>query len=351
MQYRCLGRTGVRVSELCLGTMTFGEDWQFGASEATSRKIFEEFRACGGNFVDTANTYTHGTSERLVGEFVAEERDSFVVSTKYSLTTHPDDPTGGGCHRKNIRRSIESSLDRLGTDYIDVYWLHAWDSVTAVEEVLRGLDDLVSSGKVLYLGICNTPAWIVSHANLLAELRGWTPFVGLQVEYSLLDRSAEADLLPMARSLGLGVLAWAPLGGGVLTGKYQIENGEVTAADTKRGGWLNGERLTASGMRRSAALERVAESLGRTPAQVAINWLRQQQWGVIPVIGARTVQQMSENLRCLDFVLDASQLEALCAMSRERLGFPHSFLAYEPLLAAQFGSTRNRFIEPSPTPR
>ncbi len=210
MRYRLLGRSGLRVSELCLGTMTFGEDWQFGASKDESRAIFDAFCSAGGNFINTADAYTYGTSEELVGEFIAAERDRFVVSTKYSLSTRPDDPNGGGNHRKNMFRAVEQSLGRLKTDFINVYWLHAWDSVTPVEEVMRGLEDLVRSGKVLYVGVSDTPAWVVSQANTLAELRGWTKFIGLQTEYSLIERTAERELLPMARALGVGVLAWAP---------------------------------------------------------------------------------------------------------------------------------------------
>ena len=249
MRYVLLGNSGVRVSELCLGTMTFGEDWHFGASEDVSRAIFETFCEGGGNFIDTANSYTGGTSERLVGAFIASDREYFVVSTKYSLSTRPNDPNGGGNHRKNMMRCVEESLRALGTDYIDVYWLHVWDGVTSMDDVLRGLDALVRSGKVRYVAVSDTPAWVVSRANTLAELRGWASFVALQTEYSLIERTAERDLLPMARALGLSTLAWAPLGGGVLSGKYELCGDEIRVGDSKRGTWLNRDRLTLRSMR------------------------------------------------------------------------------------------------------
>ena len=200
MRYKLLGKSGLRVSELALGTMTFGEEWGWGASKEECHAMFDAFAEAGGNFVDTANRYTEGTSEKLVGEFTAADRDHFVVATKYTLFTRRDDPNAAGNQRKNMVQSLEASLKRLGTGYVDLYWVHAWDFVTPIEEVMRGLDDLVRAGKILYIGISDTPAWIVSRANMLAELRGWSQFVGLQVRYSLLDRAGERDLLPMARA-------------------------------------------------------------------------------------------------------------------------------------------------------
>jgi aryl-alcohol dehydrogenase-like predicted oxidoreductase len=283
--------------------MTFGEDWTFGASVQTSRKMFDAFCAAGGTFVDTANTYTCGTSERLVGEFVASEREYFVVSTKYSLSTRPDDPNGGGNSRKTMVRSLEDSLRQVRTDFIDVFWVHAWDGGAPVQEVMRGLDDLVRTGKVRYVGVSNTPGWVVAQATTLAELRGWTSFVGLQTEYSLMERTAERELLPMARALGLGVLAWAPLGGGVLTGKYVLDGDSVSVGDTLRGPWLNGERLTRESLGIAANLVEVAQEAGRPPAQVALSWLRQQPGGLIPIIAGRSLEQLEQNLGCLDLKL------------------------------------------------
>ena len=234
MRYKLLGHSGLRVSELALGTMTFGEDWGWGASKEESRRMFDAFAQAGGNFIDTANRYTNGTSEKYVGEFVAAERERFVVATKYSLFMRRDDPNASGNHRKNMIQSLEASLKRLNIDYIDLYWVHAWDFMTPVEEVMRALDDMVRAGKILYVGVSDTPAWIVSRANMLAELRGWSRFVGLQIRYNLVDRAAERDLLPMARALDLAVTPWNVLGAGVLTGKYnQKKTAQGRAANWK----------------------------------------------------------------------------------------------------------------------
>ena len=220
MQYKLLGKSGLRVSELCLGTMTFGEDWGWGASKEESKKIYDVFREAGGNFIDTANIYTNGTSEEYLGEFIATERDAIVLATKYTNGLGDGNPNGSGNQRKSMVQSVEGSLKRLGTDYIDVLWLHTWDFMTPAEEVMRAFDDLIRAGKVLYIGISDAPAWVVSQCNTLAELRGWTQFIGLQIEYSLIQRDPERDLLPMAHTLDVGVTAWSPLASGWLTGKY-----------------------------------------------------------------------------------------------------------------------------------
>ncbi|HEY0798074.1 MAG TPA: aldo/keto reductase [Candidatus Baltobacteraceae bacterium] len=343
MRYRLLGKTGLRVSELCLGTMTFGDDWEFGADETTCRSMFDAFSAAGGNFIDTANSYTAGTSERLVGKCIAAERDYYVVSTKYSLTTRPSDPNAGGNSRKNMMRCVEESLRALGTEYIDIYWVHVWDGVTAIEEFMRGLDDLVRSGKVRYLGISDTPAWVVARANTLAELRGWTPFVALQTEYSLIERTSERDLLPMADALDLSVLAWAPLGGGVLSGKYERDGQKVRIADSKRGAWLNGDRINARTLDLVDVLAEIARQTEHSAAQLALAWLLARPNPAIPIVAARTLTQMLENLRCLDCVLNASQLAALDEASKIELGFPHRFLRYAPLRQALLGDKREQF--------
>ena len=348
MRYRLLGRSGLRVSELCLGTMTFGEEWQFGASIEQSRAIFDRFCAAGGTFVDTANVYTCGTSEKLVGELIASDRDHFVVSTKFSLTTRPDDQNGGGNHRKSMVQAVERSLRQLGTGYIDIYWLHAWDATTPLDEVMRGLDDLARSGKALYIGVSDTPAWVVSQANTVAELRGWSSFIGLQTEYNLIERTAERELLPMARAFELGVLAWAPLAGGVLTGKYTLAGDEVRFEDSLRGGRLNGDRLTLQSMQVAATVMAIATESGRAPAQVALNWLRQHSAAaIIPIISARTVTQIEQNLGCLGFTLDNDQMGRLDAVSEVTLGFPHQFLASAPLQRALFGTNRDLLELPS----
>src|SRR5919199_5407511 len=222
--YRLLGRSRLRVSPLCLGTMTFGTEAGWGADKQESQKVFDLYVDRGGNFIDTADAYTSGTSETYLGEFIQSRREQLVLATKYTCNTRQGDPNAGGNHRKNMIQSVEASLKRLKTDYIDLYWLHMWEFRTPVEEVMRAFDDLVRAGKVLYIGVSDTPAWKVSQANMLADLRGWTPLIGLQIEYSLVERTVERDLIPMARELNIGVVPWSPLGGGVLTGKYSRAN-------------------------------------------------------------------------------------------------------------------------------
>jgi aryl-alcohol dehydrogenase-like predicted oxidoreductase len=325
MRYKLLGRSGLRVAELCLGTMTFGEDWGFGASKEESRRIFDTYLEAGGNFVDTANRYTGGTSERYLGEFIASERERIVLATKYTANVRPGDPNGGGNHRKSLVEALDGSLKRLGSDYIDVYWVHAWEYLTPVEEVMRALDDQVRAGKILYVGISDAPAWVVSRANMLAELRGWSPFIGLQIEYSLLERTVERELVPMAGALDLGVLAWGPLGGGALTGKYSA-NG--AGPDEPRRLSEGDRRLTERSQAIAATVDEVAGEIGAPASQVAIAWLRARREAVvIPIVGARTASQLAETLGCLDLELSDDHLRRLDEASRVRLGFPHDFLA------------------------
>src|ERR1700677_2979038 len=227
MRYKLLGNSGLRVSELCLGTMTFGEDWGWGSSKEESRKVYDAFLEAGGNFIDTANVYTNGTSERLLGEFMAGHRDRGVLASKYSNAVPGNDPNAAGNQRKSMMQAVEASLKRLKCDYIDLYWLHIWDQITPIEEVMRAFDDLVRQGKILYAGVSDMPAWVIAKANTLADLQGWTPFVGLQIEYSLIERTPERELLPMAADLGLGVTAWSPLaGGGVARKKPEPRGGK-----------------------------------------------------------------------------------------------------------------------------
>jgi aryl-alcohol dehydrogenase-like predicted oxidoreductase len=324
MRYKLLGKSGLRVSQLALGAMTFGEDWGFGASREECHRLYEAYRTTGGNFIDTADNYTNGSSERIVGEMIASERDQIVLGTKYSLTANPDDPNGGGNHRKRLVQALEASLRRLGTDYLDLYWLHAWDYLTPVEEVMRSLDDQVRAGKILYIGISDTPAWIVSRANAIAELRAWTPFVALQIQYSLVDRTVERDLIPMARALDLAVIAWGPLGSGLLSGKYT--RGGDTAADGRLS--QQGGIESTSGRRRAIAelLHDVADELQAPPATVAIAWLLHQQDVTIPIVGARRLDQLKQNLAAVDFEIPRAQLDRLDAASRVDHGFPHDFL-------------------------
>ena len=331
MRYKLLGKSGLRVSEVALGTMTFGEDWGWGASKEESRKIFDAFVDAGGNFIDTAINYTNGTSERYVGEFVAADRDYFVVATKYSLNTRKDDPNAGGNQRKNMVRAVEESLRRLQTEYIDLYWLHMWDYMTPVEEVLQGLNDLVHTGKVLYIGISDTPAWVVAKANILAELHGWSRFVALQVPYSLAERDPERELFPMARDYELALTPWGVIGGGALTGKYNEETSEPkrykNASDHEK--------------KIAQAIRNVASEIDRPPSQVAINWVRAQDFGVpmIPIVGARSEAQLLENLGCLEFALTRDQLTRLSESSPIDLGFPRTFLESEHVKGLIFGET------------
>jgi aryl-alcohol dehydrogenase-like predicted oxidoreductase len=323
MRYKLLGNSGLRVSELCLGTMTFGEDWGWGADKEESRAVFQAFAEAGGNFLDTANIYTNGTSETLVGEFVKGDREKWVIATKYSLNTRPGDVNACGNHRKNLFQAVEASLKRLGTDYIDLLWLHLWDSLTPIEEVMRAFDDLVRMGKVLYIGISDSPAWIVSQANTLATLRGWTPFIGLQIEYSLKERTPERELLPMAKALNIGVTAWSPLGGGVLTGKYNQPNpvdGRLSMTDQPF-------QILDRDLKIAETVLEIAREIGKSPAQVALNWLRNRPNPIIPIIGARRLSQLQDNLACVDFNLTGEQLQRLDNISAISLGFPQELLA------------------------
>ncbi|MGZ9146771.1 MAG: aldo/keto reductase [Candidatus Deferrimicrobiaceae bacterium] len=328
MRYKLLGRSGLRVSELCLGAMTFGEELGWGASKEESRRIFDAFMEAGGNFIDTANYYTGGTSERFVGEFVSAERGRFVIATKYTLNMSPDDPNAGGNHRKNMARSLEESLRRLRTDYVDLYWVHAWDPMTPLEETMRSLDDLVRAGKILYVGISDAPAWVVSRANILADLMGWSAFAGLQIPYSLIERTPERELLPMAQALDIAVTPWGILGGGMLTGKYK--QGKPRPIDARYGSqeaWGD-LYLTERNMRIAEEVERVAKEIGRTTSQIAIAWVRQRPQGVIiPILGATKLAQLADNLGCLEFSLSEEQQRRLDDASRVDLGFPLAFLA------------------------
>jgi len=322
--------------------MTFGEEWGFGADKDESKRVFDAFIEAGGNFIDTANKYTNGTSEKFVGEFMRSERDKFVLATKYTLSMDPDDPNSSGNHRKNMVQSVEASLKRLETEYIDLLWVHAWDPMTPVEEFMRALDDLVSAGKVFYVGISDAPARTVSQANTLAGLRGWSPFVGLQIKYNLLDRTPERDLLPMAKAFDIGVTPWSPLGGGVLTGKYNRENSDLkryTPDDPFGKMMLNEKNLSIA-----AKVQQVAGDIGQTPSQVALRWLVQQKdrGVIIPIVGARSRAQLTDNLKCLEFELAAEHIEALENVSKIELGFPHDFLEYEEVRSTVYGNTFSR---------
>lgn len=324
--YRLVGRSGLRVSPLCLGTMTFGLSWGWGSDKEVSREIFDTYLDRGGNFVDTANYYTGGTSEEWIGEFMEGKREEIVLATKYSLTMREGDPNAGGNNRKNLMQSLEASLRRLKTDYIDLYYLHVYDSRTPMDEIMRAMDDAVSSGKVLYVAISDTPAWRVAQANTMADLRGWTPFVGLQIPYSLVERTVERELIPMAQSLGLGLIPWSPLGGGLLTGKYSRKDLELESNRDENRRGINKKLLTEKNFKIIDELAVITEETGYSQAQVAINWVMRRPGVCSPIIGARTMKQLDSNLGSLDFSLSDEQMERLNNLSAVAPGFPNMFL-------------------------
>jgi aryl-alcohol dehydrogenase-like predicted oxidoreductase len=334
MKYRILGSSALRVSEVALGTMTFGETWGWGASIDESRRMLDLFVDRGGNFVDTASNYTDGESEEQLGELLAGRRERIVLATKYTLTSRPDDPNAGGNHRKNLVQTVEQSLRRLRTDRLDLLWMHMWDGITPIDDVVRALDDLVSAGKVLAIGISDTPAWIVSRASAVTELRGWVSPSAIQLPYSLSGRDAERELLPMAAGLGLGVLAWGILDGGVLTGKY----GESARGPRRYGDHAPDERHA-----KLADLVRgTAAACQASPAQVCIAWVLAQRTraNLIPILGARTASQLADNLAALDVALSPELLGSLNEASAIKLGFPSSFLADDEVVRLVFGTTR-----------
>ena len=327
MKYKLLGKSGLRVAEICLGAMTFGEDWGFGAGKEECRAIFDAYLNAGGNFIDTANHYTNGSSEMMLGEFIQAERERIVLATKYTnAMSFGKDPNAGGNQRKNMVQSVEASLKRLNTDYIDLLWMHAWDKLTPVEEVMHSFETLIRQGKVLYIGISDAPAWWVAKANVLADLRGWTQFVGLQIEYNLIARTPERELLPMAKDFGLTVTAWSPLAGGVLTGKYLNES----ASDSQDARFGNAEAQKFMGDReRGSRIARVvktiAEETGKSSAQIALAWLQTRDQSIIPIIGSRKLAQLEDNLASVGVELSGEQLQQLDEASKIELGFPHDF--------------------------
>jgi aryl-alcohol dehydrogenase-like predicted oxidoreductase len=379
MKYFLLGKSGLRVSEICLGTMTFGKEWGWGASKEESRKIFDAYVNSGGNFIDTANIYTDGTSEKYVGDFVSYDRDRFVIATKYTSNTRAGDPNAGGNHRKNMVRSLEASLRRLNTDYIDLYWVHAWDQTTPIEEMMRALDDMVKSGKILYIGISDAPAWVVSQANTLANLKGWTEFMSIQIEYSLIERTSERELLPMANALDIGITAWSPLGSGVLTGKYNKSSNKepknntinkdykqtestnndantITGSSTSTSDQQESSRLNVANfselsntllrernLRIAEEVINIAQEIKRTPSQVALNWIRESKKifrnKIIPIVGAKNLVQINDNLTCMEFVLSDEQIDRLNQISKIELGFPHDFLSSDAIRNIIYGGT------------
>jgi aryl-alcohol dehydrogenase-like predicted oxidoreductase len=330
--YRLLGRSGLRVSPLSLGTMTFGMPAGWGSTDEDAAKMFHHYVERGGNFVDTANFYGNGGSERVLAKLVQGRRPRLVIATKYSLTMQPGDPNAGGNHRKNMIQSVEDSLKRLETDYVDLLYLHVWDMRTPVDEILRAFDDLVRAGKVLYVGISDTPAWQISRMQAIAELRGWAPLVALQIPYNLTERTVERELMPMALEMGLGVLPWSPLAGGVLSGKYGRTDLAAPAADGMAGldsrkkinlatGRLSERTLAIAGI-----VKTVADELGRTAPQIALAWTLLHPAVASPIIGARSFAQFEENLGALEVNFSADQIQQLDSVSRIELGFPHDMI-------------------------
>ncbi|MFD9822185.1 aldo/keto reductase [Streptomyces violascens] len=319
MRYRLLGRTGLRVSEAFLGTMTFGEDWGWGAPLEDCRAMFRAYAEAGGNVIDTANRYTEGSSERIVGELLGSDRDRFVLSTKYTLTMDGTDPNASGNHRKNLARSVEASLRRLGTDYIDLLWVHIWDPNTPIEETMRALDDLVRAGKVLYVGISDAPAWLISRAQTMAELRGWTPFAGLQLPYSLAKRDIERELLPMAANLELSVAAWSPLAAGLLSGKFTRPGPDGPSR-------VDRATVPEHDLTIARAVDAVADDLGVSSSQVAIAWIRAHRPWIHPILGARNPAQLTDNLAAIDLNLPTDAVARLDKASTIDLGFPMDFI-------------------------
>ena len=328
--YKLLGRSGLRVSPLSLGTMTFGPDWGWGADRNEARRIFDFYVDRGGNFIDTSVNYTDGTSERFVGEFIGEKRERVVLATKFTMAREAGNPNSGGNHRLNMVRSVEQSLRQLATDRIDLFYLHGWDMTTGPDEVMRALDDLVRSGKIVYVGICNTPAWRIAETQMLADMRGWSPFVALQIEYSLVERTVEQELMPMAAAIGLGVLPWSPLGGGVLAGKYtkaDVQDSRDAAVSASRKGVIaSSGHLNERSIDIAQEVCAVAEETGSTPSQVALAWTLTNPAVVSPIVGARTLAQAEENLGALDVALSPEQLDRLNLASEPAAIFPARFV-------------------------
>lgn len=336
MKYKLFGKSGLKVSELCLGTMTFGTEWGWGCDEKSSREIFDAFVEAGGNFIDTANRYTDGTSEKFLGKFIKDDRDRYVIATKYTLFDRMGDVSFSGNSRKNMFRSVEDSLRRMQTDYIDLLWVHAWDFTSPVEEVMRGLDDLVRMGKVHYIGISDTPAWVVARANALASERGWAQFTGLQIEYSLIERTPERELIPMAGSFGMAVTPWGPLGGGVLTGKYlENEEGRIEEDNQRRNS------------RNTAIARKVVEIAGKinaTPGQVALKWIMQRDKNYIPIVGATKASQLKDSLGSLNVDIPIDLIQELDGVSEVELGFPHDFLKNKRIRNIIYGGTYDDMV-------
>ena len=324
-EYVTMGKSGLRVSPFCLGAMTFGEEWGWGSSVAESEAIIARYIERGGNFIDTANAYTKGHSERILGDFVGRDRSRrtrLVIATKFFANLRPGDPNGGGASRKSMMSACEDSLRRLQTDYIDLYWMHCWDKFTPIEETMRALDDLVRAGKIRYIGFSDTPAWKVAQADTIARLQGWSPLVALQIEYSLVERTVEAELMPMARELNIGVTPWSALARGVLSGKYTREN----AGQSKEGRAVMLAPIDERTHVIVDELRRIAAELNTSPAAVALAWVQSRPGVTSTIIGARRLDQLDQNLAALDIRLTPAHVEALDVISEPPATFPARML-------------------------
>jgi aryl-alcohol dehydrogenase-like predicted oxidoreductase len=345
--YITLGRSGLRVSPMCLGAMTFGEDLGWGSSVEESQRIMDRFIDLGGNFIDTANFYTKSHSEKIIGDHIGHDkarRDRLVIATKFSGNLYPGDPNGGGSGRKSIISACENSLRRLQTDYIDLYWLHNWDKHTPIEETMAALDDLVRAGKVRYIGVSDTPAWKVAEANMLAKFRGWSAFVGLQIEYSLLERSVEQELVPMALEFGLGITPWSPLKRGVLSGKYTRQNADAKADR----GLIVESLLNETTFTLVDELQKIAATHESTPARVALSWLRSRVGVSSIIIGARRIDQLEDNVEALDLTLSVEEVRQLDELTAPRFGFPQNMEPWFPAIHNGGTSVNGVFAEPTP---
>jgi aryl-alcohol dehydrogenase-like predicted oxidoreductase len=333
--YYTLGRSGLRVSRLALGTMTFGTEWGWGADEATARQLFNTYVDAGGNLIDTADLYTNGTSETWIGKFIAERnlRDRMVITTKFTYNAEPGNPNAGGNGRKNILRAVDGSLERLGTDYIDLYLLHTWDTITPAEEVMRTMNDLVTSGKVRHIGLSDTPAWYAARAQTLAQWRGYEALSTLQLEYSLVERNIEREFVSLGQELGMGIMVWSPLASGLLSGKYQPSTGSYSGEgrlETVKG--ISNpafQKFSDRNWAIVAELEKVASVLGRSMAEVAVNWTANRPGIASVIVGATKLSQLESNLKALEFEIPTELADRLEAISRPDRQFPYSFFESE----------------------
>jgi aryl-alcohol dehydrogenase-like predicted oxidoreductase len=333
--YYTLGRSGLRVSRLALGTMTFGTEWGWGADEDMARQLFNTYVDAGGNFIDTADLYTNGTSETWIGKLIAERnlRDRMVITTKFTYNAEPGNPNAGGNGRKNIMRAVEGSLKRLGTDYIDLYMLHTWDTITPAEEVMRTMDDLVRSGKVRHIGLSDTPAWYAARSQTLAQWRGYEPLSTLQLEYSLVERNIEREFVTLGQELGMGIMVWSPLASGLLSGKYKPSTDGSTGVgrlETVKGVANPAfQKFSDRNWAIVAELEKVSAELDRSMAQVAVNWTANRPGIASVIVGATNLSQLTDNLKALEFDIPTELADRLETVSRPELQFPYSFFGSE----------------------